>query len=73
VERRDFLTHGGIAGVLAAASAPALAQALPQVKWRLASSYPKTLDTLIGACDLVSRRVAELTGNKFQNPGVRPG
>lgn len=73
MKRRDFISKGGIAGVLAAASAPAAAQAQPVVKWRLASSYPKTLDTLIGACDLMSRRVAELTGNKFQIQVFGPG
>ena len=73
MQRREFLKHGGVAGVLAAASAPALAQAQPTVKWRLASSYPKTLDTLIGAVDLVSKRVAELTGGKFQIQVFGPG
>ena len=73
LKRRDFLAKGGIIGALGAASAPALAQALPEVKWRLASSYPKTLDTLIGAVEMVSRRVAELTSNKFQIRVFGPG
>src|SRR5689334_16257522 len=73
MQRRDFIKHGGIAGVLAAASAPALAQGQPTVKWRLASSYPKTLDTLIGAVELVSKRVAELTSGRFQIQVFGPG
>ncbi len=36
------------------------------MRWHVASSYPKTLDTLIRAVDTVVKRVAELTGNKFQ-------
>jgi TRAP-type mannitol/chloroaromatic compound transport system substrate-binding protein len=66
MERRDFIKHGGIAGILAAGSAPALAQSQPEVKWRLTSSYPKSLDTLVGAAENVAKRVAEATNNKFQ-------
>ncbi len=36
------------------------------MKWRLASSFPKSLDTLFGAADLFSRKVGEMTGGKFQ-------
>jgi hypothetical protein len=72
MQRRDFIKHGGIAGVLAAGSAPAFAQNTP-VKWRLASSYPKTLDTLIGAVEMVSKRVSELTANRFQIQVFGPG
>jgi TRAP-type mannitol/chloroaromatic compound transport system substrate-binding protein len=66
MQRRDFLkkTSVGVAGALAAA--PAIAQAQPTVQWRLASSFPKSLDTLFGAAEHFSRRVAQLTGNKFQ-------
>ena len=73
MKRRKFLQQGGIGAVLAAGAAPAIAQSMPEVRWRLASSYPKNLDTLIGAVDLVSRRVAELTGNKFQIKVFGPG
>ena len=65
MKRRDFIRHGGIAGVLAAGAAPAFAQG-QEVKWRMTSSFPKSLDTLYGANEQVARRVAELTGNKFQ-------
>lgn len=66
MKRRNLLQHGGIAGILAAASAPALAQALPEIKWRLTSSYPKSLDTLIGAAETFTKRIADTTGGKFQ-------
>jgi TRAP-type mannitol/chloroaromatic compound transport system substrate-binding protein len=36
------------------------------VKWRLASSFPKSLDTIYGAAELLAKRVAQLTNNKFQ-------
>lgn len=73
MDRRQFVTRGGIAAALTASAAPAIAQSLPEVRWRLASSYPKNLDTLIGAVDLVARRVAELTSNRFQIKVFGPG
>ena len=66
MERRSFLKHTGLAGILAAASAPAIAQTPGEVKWRLASSFPKSLDTIFGAAELISKRVAAATNNKFQ-------
>ncbi len=65
MQRRDFIKHGGIAGVLAAGTAPAFAQG-QEFKWRMTSSFPKSLDTLFGANEQVAKRVAELTNNKFQ-------
>ena len=65
MKRRSFLQHGGLAGILAAGTAPAFAQG-QEVKWRLASSFPKSLDTIFGAADTISKRVAATTNNKFQ-------
>ena len=36
------------------------------VQWRLVSSYPKSLDTIYGAAEVLAKRVAELTDGKFQ-------
>ena len=68
MERRKFINRAGagMAGILAAGTAPAFAQASPEIKWRLASSFPKSLDTIYGAAEQVSKRVAAATGNKFQ-------
>ena len=66
MERRSFIKHTGLAGILAAGSAPAFAQGSPEVKWRLASSFPKSLDTIYGAAEVLSKRVAGATNNKFQ-------
>ena len=66
MERRSFVRHAGLAGVLASAAAPAVVQAQAQVRWRLASSFPKSLDTLYGAADLMAKRLAEMSGGKFQ-------
>ncbi|MBI5163238.1 MAG: TRAP transporter substrate-binding protein [Magnetospirillum sp.] len=66
MQRRKFLTTGGLGLAATAVAAPAIAQALPEVKWRMASSFPKSLDTIYGGGDYVARRVAEMTDGKFQ-------
>ena len=67
MERRHFIAHSGLAGVLAAGTAPAIAQGLPEVRWRLTSSFPKSLDTLYGAAENVAKRVSDATGGKFRS------
>ena len=66
--RRKFLTGGAVATGAAAATLgfPAIAQSLPNIKWRLASSYPKSLDTVFGGAGLLAKRVSDLTGGKFE-------
>lgn len=66
MERRSFVRSAGIAGVLAAGAAPAIVQAQANIRWRLASSFPKALDTIYGAADVFSKQVAAMTGGKFQ-------
>jgi TRAP-type mannitol/chloroaromatic compound transport system substrate-binding protein len=67
LKRRQFLATAGL-GVAGAASiaAPAIAQSQPEIKWRLTSSFPKSLDTLYGGAEYLAKRVAETTDNKFQ-------
>jgi TRAP-type mannitol/chloroaromatic compound transport system substrate-binding protein len=66
MQRRQFLT-AATAGVAAAAIAtPAIAQSMPEIKWRLTSSFPKSLDTLYGAPETLAKYVAEATDNRFQ-------
>ena len=73
MQRRDFLkkTGVGVAGTLA--GAPAIAQSQPAIQWRLASSFPKSLDTLFGGAEHFTRRVAQLTGNRFQIKAAAAG
>ncbi|MCE1244422.1 TRAP transporter substrate-binding protein [Oryzomicrobium sp.] len=70
MQRRDFLKKSslGLAAGAASvsASAPVLAQSAPTIKWRLASSYPKSLDTIYGAGEMVANRVAQLTDGRFK-------
>ncbi|CAG1004085.1 Alpha-keto acid-binding periplasmic protein TakP [Rhodocyclaceae bacterium] len=66
MERRKFLKNAGMAGILAAGAAPAIAQTAPTIKWRLTSSFPKSLDTIYGGAEVLSKRIAAMTGGKFQ-------
>ena len=68
MQRRKFINTAGagMAGILAAGVAPAFAQGGPEIKWRLASSFPKSLDTIYGAAETMSKRIAACTGGKFQ-------
>jgi TRAP-type mannitol/chloroaromatic compound transport system substrate-binding protein len=66
MKRRQFL-QAATAGLAATAIAkPAIAQSSPNLKWRLTASWPKSLDTLWGACETIAKYVAEATDNKFQ-------
>ncbi|MGF0537795.1 TRAP transporter substrate-binding protein [Agrobacterium sp. ES01] len=69
MNRRKFFKQAGVVGVGAAAStvlaAPAIAQENPKLNWRLASSFPKSLDILFGACDEIAQSVAEASDGNF--------
>lgn len=64
MDRRALISNAGIAGVLAAGIAPAV-HAQTTLRWRLASSFPKALDTIFGAADTFAKKVGELSGGKF--------
>ncbi|CAH2604772.1 Alpha-keto acid-binding periplasmic protein TakP [Rhodovastum atsumiense] len=74
MERRRFVTSAALGGAALGAVAsvlpkPAIAQGLPEIKWRMASSFPKSLPALFGGADFLCQRVAALTDNRFQ---IRP-
>jgi TRAP-type mannitol/chloroaromatic compound transport system substrate-binding protein len=66
MDRRKFLTAGGVGLAASSIAAPAIAQSAPTLKWRMATSWPKSLDTLFGGCEFFAKRIAEMTDNKFQ-------
>ena len=65
MERRSFLKKAAAGVAAAGVAAPAIAQPQPSIQWRLAASWPKSLDTLYGGAELVARRVGEITDGKF--------
>ena len=68
MDRRKFISRGavGAAGAAAVTQAIAQAPALPNIRWRCASSFPKSLDTIYGGAEVIAKRVEQLTGGKFQ-------
>lgn len=79
MKRRDLLTLGLAAGALTACEGPQPRQR-PQgevgtaftgqrVVWRLASSFPRSLDTLYGACEVLAERVFAMSDGLFE---IRP-
>ncbi|MBC7622943.1 MAG: TRAP transporter substrate-binding protein [Aeromicrobium sp.] len=69
MRRRRFLTGAGagLAGLAGpTGSLSAQTNASPVVKWRMTSSFPKSLDNAYGAAELIAKRVASASGGKFQ-------
>ncbi|AWJ92315.1 ABC transporter substrate-binding protein (plasmid) [Azospirillum baldaniorum] len=66
MKRRTFITSAGVGVAASTLAAPAIAQSNPEIKWRCASSFPKSLDTIYGGAERVAKRVAEMTEGKFQ-------
>jgi TRAP-type mannitol/chloroaromatic compound transport system substrate-binding protein len=66
MRRREFLEVTGAGIAASVLAAPAIAQSMPEVKWRLTSSFPKSLDTLFGTAEAFAKAVAEATDNRFQ-------
>jgi TRAP-type mannitol/chloroaromatic compound transport system substrate-binding protein len=66
MKRRQFLQAAGLGLATTAVAKPAIGQINPATKWRLTSSFPKSLDTLYGASETIAKFVAEATDNQFQ-------
>ena len=67
MKRRQFLKAAGV-GLAAstAVTAPAIAQSMPTIKWRMPTSWPKSLETIYGGADMMAKAVGEATDGKFQ-------
>jgi TRAP-type mannitol/chloroaromatic compound transport system substrate-binding protein len=63
MQRRSFLKNTAAVAGAGALAAPALAQGT--VNWRMASSFPKTLDAIYGPAEQFIKRIAQLTGGRF--------
>ena len=66
MKRRKFLKQAAVGGMVAGAVAsPAIAQTLPTLRWRLQTSWPKSLDTIYGSAEALCQRVGQLTEGRF--------
>jgi TRAP-type mannitol/chloroaromatic compound transport system substrate-binding protein len=66
MNRRSMVGAAAAAIPAAAIATPALAQAMPEIRWRAASSFPRVFDVLYGTFDRICARVAQLTDGKFR-------
>src|SRR5262249_56706547 len=73
MRRRKLLTTAAVGAAVGSVASPAIAQSMPELKWRLTSSFPKSLDTLYGAAESFAKKLAVLTDNKFQVPVFAAG
>ena len=70
MKRRDFLGFGvgALAGMAACNSPSSTGDEGPavvsdkKIRWRLASSFPRSVDTIFGGAEVLARRVSEMTG-----------
>jgi TRAP-type mannitol/chloroaromatic compound transport system substrate-binding protein len=68
MSRRDFLKKAsvGSVGVASAFVGQAAFAEGPKISWTLASSFPKSLDTIYGAAEIFAMRVDEATNGNFK-------
>lgn len=65
MKRRRFLKQAATGVVATSLAAPAIAQTPNAVRWRLVTSWPKSLDTVHGGIEELGRRVGQLTDGRF--------
>lgn len=67
MKRRSFLKQAGVGAIAGGATlaTPVFAQNAPSIDWRMASSFPRTLDTLFGAGEVFCDYVRQATNGKF--------
>ena len=73
MNRRKLLKAAGAAAASGAISAPAIAQSDPALALAADHVFPKTLDTLYGACEMFAKAIGELSDQKFQISVYGPG
>jgi TRAP-type mannitol/chloroaromatic compound transport system substrate-binding protein len=74
MKRRQFLTNAAISASTAATlvscqsnnNSTPQANSLPEVKWKMITSWPKSLDTIFGGAETVCQAVTQMSGGRFQ-------
>jgi TRAP-type mannitol/chloroaromatic compound transport system substrate-binding protein len=66
MKRRKFLKGSAVGLAATAVAAPAVVAQPAGVRWRIQTSWPKSLDAMHGAVDVMAKRIAELTDGKFE-------
>lgn len=75
MKRRKLIGQAAIGAMSAAAlnscrptaSGPAVqGDSLPRIRWKMATSWPQSLDTIYGGADTIAKRVEEMTDGRFQ-------
>ena len=72
MQRRSFLKKATIGAGVAAIGAPAIAQSLPTLNWRLVSSFPKSLDTLYGTPEVFANALRKATDGNSMSKYLQP-
>lgn len=67
MQRRSFLKKAGFGAVAGTAvvAAPAVAESMPKVSWKLTSTYGPSLPALFGTAELFVKMVEEATNGNF--------
>ena len=65
MDRRSLVKHVGLAGVLTAGMAPAV-HAQGTLRWRLATSFPKSLDAITGAAEKFAQTLKLMSGGQIE-------
>ena len=73
MKRRQIIRGAGLGLAAATIAKPAIAQSMPELKWRCTSSFPRSLDILYGTSEVFAKAVGEASDNKFQIQVFAPG
>jgi len=73
IKRRRFIRHTALASTTAAVTACSTnsspevsADSLPNIRWRMVTSWPQALDTIYGGAQAICQRVSDATGGRFR-------
>ncbi len=65
MKRRDFIKKAAAGVAASTVFGPVYAQTQKRIRWRMATSWPKSLDTIYGGATTVADRVREMTDGRF--------